>query len=52
MREAPMEYLYYPGCSLETSGKPYDESLRAVFRVLGIELKTLKVWNCCGATCT
>jgi len=50
MREAPMEYLYYPGCSLETSGKPYDESLRAVFRVLGIELKTLKDWNCCGAT--
>lgn len=50
MREAPMEYLYYPGCSLEGSGKPYDESLRAVFRVLGIELKELQDWNCCGAT--
>lgn len=45
-----MEYLYYPGCSLEGSGKPYDESLRAVFRVLGIELKQLPDWNCCGAT--
>ncbi|MGA2267871.1 MAG: CoB--CoM heterodisulfide reductase iron-sulfur subunit B family protein [Bryobacteraceae bacterium] len=45
-----MEYLYYPGCSLETSGKAYDESLRAVFRVLGVGLKELEDWNCCGAT--
>ena len=50
MNEAAMEYLYFPGCSLETSGKPYDESLRAVFRALGIELKQLEDWNCCGAT--
>jgi heterodisulfide reductase subunit B len=45
-----MEYLYYPGCSLETGGKPYDESLRAVFRALGVQLSELKDWNCCGAT--
>jgi len=45
-----MEYLYYPGCSLESSGKPYDESLRAVFRALGIGLRQLEDWNCCGAT--
>lgn len=45
-----MEYLYYPGCSLESSGKPYDESLRAVFRALGIKLTELDDWNCCGAT--
>ena len=45
-----MEYLYYPGCSLESSGKPYDESLRAVFRALGIGLRELEDWNCCGAT--
>lgn len=45
-----MEYLYYPGCSLETSGKAYDESLRAVFRALGIGLRELADWNCCGAT--
>jgi heterodisulfide reductase subunit B len=45
-----MEYIYYPGCSLESSGKPYDESLRAVFRSLGIGLRELEDWNCCGAT--
>ena len=45
-----MEYLYYPGCSLESSGKPYDESLKAVFRALGIGLRELEDWNCCGAT--
>ena len=45
-----MEYLYYPGCSLESAGKPYDESLRAVFSALGIKLSKLEDWNCCGAT--
>lgn len=45
-----MEYLYYPGCSLESSGRAYDESLRAVFRALDVELKELEDWNCCGAT--
>jgi heterodisulfide reductase subunit B len=45
-----MEYLYYPGCSLEFSGRAYDESLRAVFRALDVELKELEDWNCCGAT--
>ena len=45
-----MEYLYYPGCSLESAGKPYDQSLRAVFRALGVRLKELEDWNCCGAT--
>jgi len=45
-----MEYLYYPGCSLESSARAYDESLKAVFRALGIQLTELSDWNCCGAT--
>jgi heterodisulfide reductase subunit B len=45
-----MEYLYYPGCSLQSSAKAYDESLRAVFRGLGVQLTELEDWNCCGAT--
>jgi len=45
-----VEYLYYPGCSLETAGKPYDASLRAVFAALGVRLIELEDWNCCGAT--
>ena len=43
-------YAYYPGCSLSGMGKPYDESLRAVFGHLGIDLEEIPDWNCCGAT--
>ena len=45
-----MKYLYYPGCSLKSTGKPYEESLMSVFRTLGIEVEELGDWNCCGAT--
>ncbi len=45
-----MRYLYYPGCSLESSSIAYDESLRWVFKALGIDLIELEDWNCCGAT--
>ena len=43
-------YAYYPGCSLSGMGKPYDESLRAVFGHLGLGLEEIPDWNCCGAT--
>ncbi|MGD0229976.1 MAG: CoB--CoM heterodisulfide reductase iron-sulfur subunit B family protein [Syntrophorhabdales bacterium] len=45
-----MKYLYYPGCSLKSTGKPYEESLKAVFSRLEIPLEELHDWNCCGAT--
>jgi heterodisulfide reductase subunit B2 len=45
-----MNYAYYPGCSLETTGKPYDQSVRAVFKALEIGLTEIEDWNCCGAT--
>lgn len=45
-----MKYAYYPGCSLECSSAAYDVSVRAVAELLGIELKELDDWNCCGAT--
>ncbi len=44
------KYLYYPGCSLKASGKPYEESLLAVFRKLGLKWEEVPQWNCCGAT--
>lgn len=44
------KYLYYPGCSLRGTGIAYQESLREVFRLLGLELEELHDWNCCGAT--
>ena len=45
-----MEYAYYPGCSLEHTGKPYDMSIREVFKELGVGLRDIEDWNCCGAT--
>jgi heterodisulfide reductase subunit B2 len=45
-----MRYAYYPGCSLEATGRPYEESVAAVSKTLGIELVELEDWNCCGAT--
>ena len=45
-----MKYLYYPGCSLKSTGKPYEESLKAVFSALNVPLEELHDWNCCGAT--
>ncbi len=45
-----MEFAYYPGCSLETAGKPYDLSVREVFGALGVGLREIEGWNCCGAT--
>lgn len=45
-----MRYAFYPGCSLKGTGKAYEESLLAVFRVLDVKVNELKDWNCCGAT--
>jgi heterodisulfide reductase subunit B len=45
-----MKYAYFPGCSLESTAKEYDLSTRLVMRELGIELKELQDWNCCGAS--
>lgn len=45
-----MDYLYYPGCSLESSARAYDQTTRWVFKRLELNLKELEDWNCCGAT--
>ncbi len=45
-----MEIAYYPGCSLHASSELYDIQSRMVFRRLGVELKEIEDWNCCGAT--
>jgi heterodisulfide reductase subunit B len=45
-----MSYPYYPGCTLSTKAKNYDRSGRAVAVALGMELKELPEWQCCGAT--
>ena len=45
-----MKIPYYPGCTLNTKGKGFDNSVRASARELGLELVELEEWNCCGAT--
>jgi len=41
---------YYPGCSLDGTAKEYGESTEAVCKTLGIELKGLGDWSCCGSS--
>ncbi len=43
------EVAYYPGCALEGSGHAYNRSTRALGKALGLKLKDVKNWNCCGA---
>ncbi len=45
-----MELAYYPGCSLKQSSALYDHQTRLVFDKLGVQLRELADWNCCGAT--
>ena len=45
-----LNYSYYPGCSLHASGREYDISTKALFRVLKIGLQEVPDWMCCGAT--
>jgi heterodisulfide reductase subunit B2 len=40
---------YYSGCALEGSANGYDVSTRAVAKKLGLGLKDVTNWNCCGA---
>lgn len=45
-----MEIAYYPGCSLHQSSQFYDHQTRRIFDELGIKLKEISDWSCCGAT--
>ncbi len=44
------DYLLYPGCSMEASARAYSDSLKAVSGPLGLNLREIEDWNCCGAT--
>lgn len=46
----PRVYAYYPGCTLHSTAKEYDVSARLVCQSLGIELRELEDWTCCGAS--
>ena len=44
-----MIYSYYPGCTLKDRAKQLDLCARASAKALGMELKELPQWQCCGA---
>jgi heterodisulfide reductase subunit B len=46
----PGAIAYYPGCALHASAREYDISTRAVAGALGLELREIAGWRCCGAT--
>jgi len=43
------EVAYYPGCALEGSGHAYNTSTKALGKKLGLKLREVENWNCCGA---
>jgi len=43
------EVAYYPGCALEGTGHAYNRSTKALGKALGLKLKEVDNWNCCGA---
>ena len=45
-----MKYSYYPGCSQEGSALDYGKSTQAICAALGIALRDIPAWSCCGST--
>lgn len=47
-----MKIPYYPGCTLYTKAKALNTSVHESFNAIGVELKELPHWYCCGTTFT
>ena len=45
-----MDYGYYPGCSLHSTAKEFDLSIKECCQGLGLGLAEVPDWNCCGAS--
>lgn len=45
-----MEISYYPGCTLKTSAKNYENTGLAILPIFDINPIEIKDWVCCGAT--
>lgn len=41
---------YYPGCTVDGTSREYGESIRAIASTIGLDLKELEDWTCCGAS--
>ncbi len=43
-----MKYGYYPGCTLKTHAKDFEKAAIEAYKKIGIELKEMDKWYCCG----
>lgn len=43
-----MKISYYPGCTLKSNAKNFEDSALAAMQALGVEMQELPRWNCCG----
>ena len=43
-----MKISYYPGCTLKSNAKNFEDSTLCSLKELGIDVQELKRWNCCG----
>jgi len=44
-----MRYSYYPGCTLKTKARNFEETTLCTAKALGLELIEVPEWQCCGA---
>jgi heterodisulfide reductase subunit B2 len=44
-----VRYSLYPGCTLKTKAKAFEESALKAAEALGLEMLELEEWQCCGA---
>lgn len=44
-----MRYSLYPGCTLKTKAKVFEETALEAAGALGLEMVELEEWQCCGA---
>ncbi len=43
-----MKVSYYPGCTLKSNARNFEDSALCALKALGLEVKELERWNCCG----
>jgi heterodisulfide reductase subunit B len=43
-----MKISYYPGCTLKSNAKNFEDSTFCALKHLGVEVEEIPRWNCCG----
>ncbi|MBU2430090.1 MAG: hypothetical protein KKH99_05310, partial [Proteobacteria bacterium] len=52
MNDIPNQLSYFPGCSLATTAKENNTSLKSFLNHFDIDLSEIEDWNCCGSSST